>query len=264
MKFYTFGNREKPAILLLPGTCCHWKRNFGVVILLLERDYYVICASYDGFDETEDTVFPDMLAETEKIEAYLRSDFDGHIHAAYGCSMGGSFVGLLVQRGHVSIDHAILGSSDLDQETGASARFKAWLIAKVLHGIFQSGKLPRFMQRRLEKKEPEDRAYMEKMLAVFGVGGRDMAFVKRQSIRNQFYSDLITPLDMDIAVSGTRVHVFYAVKMGAKYEERYRQHFRNPDIRRHDLQHEELLARYPERWAEEIRQCCDMGKKMDK
>lgn len=120
------------------------------------------------------------------------------------------------------------------------------------------------MQRRLEKKEPEDRAYMEKMLAMFGVGGRDMAFVKRQSIRNQFYFDLITPLNMDIAAPGTQVHIFYAVKMGAQYEERYRQHFRNPDIRRHDLQHEELLVRYPDRWAEEIRQCCNTGKKMDK
>lgn len=263
MKFYTFGNRENPAILLLPGTCCHWKRNFGAVIPLLERDFYVICASYDGFDETENTVFPDMLAETEKIEAYLRSDFGGHIHAAYGCSMGGSFVGLLVQRGRVHMDHAILGSSDLDQETGASARFKAWLIAKVLDGVFQTGKLPHFVQRRLDKKTPEARAYMEKMLAMFGVGCRDLAFVKRQSIRNQFYSDLITPLDMDIAVPGTRVHIFYAVKMGTQYEERYRLHFRDPDIRRYDLQHEELLARYPERWTEEIRQCCDMGKRMD-
>ena len=87
------------------------------MIPLLKRDFYVICASYDGFDETENTVFPDMLAETEKIEAHLLNKLDGHIHAAYGCSMGGSFVGLLVQRGRVHIDNAILGSSDLDQKT---------------------------------------------------------------------------------------------------------------------------------------------------
>ncbi len=55
--------------------------------------------------------------------------------------------GLLVQRKQVHIDHAILGSSDLDQETGLSARFKAWLIAKVLHGVFRTGKLPGFMQK---------------------------------------------------------------------------------------------------------------------
>ena len=259
MKFYTFGKQENPAILLLPGTCCHWKRNFEAVIPILERDYRVVCASYDGFDETEDTVFSDMLTETAKIEDYIKDTFDGHICAAYGCSMGGSFVGLLVQRKRIHIDHAILGSSDLDQETGASARFQAWLIAKILYGIFQSGRLPGFLQKRLDKKTPQERAYMEKMLTLFGVGSRDMAFVSRESIRNQFYSDLITPLTDGMDLPGTQVHIFYAVKMGEKYEKRYRQHFQDPDIRRHDFQHEELLTRYPEEWVQEIRQCCGMN-----
>lgn len=58
MKFYTFGNESNPVILLLPGTCCHWKRNFEGVIGLLARDFHVVCASYDGFDETERTAFP--------------------------------------------------------------------------------------------------------------------------------------------------------------------------------------------------------------
>ena len=53
-KFYHFGEKDKPAIFLLPGTCCHWKINFGEVISLLEKDFHVVCVSYDGFDETED------------------------------------------------------------------------------------------------------------------------------------------------------------------------------------------------------------------
>ena len=32
MKVYEFGNLSNPVILLLPGTCCHWKCNFGHVI----------------------------------------------------------------------------------------------------------------------------------------------------------------------------------------------------------------------------------------
>lgn len=28
MKFCEFGERTAPVILLLPGTCCHWKMNF--------------------------------------------------------------------------------------------------------------------------------------------------------------------------------------------------------------------------------------------
>lgn len=259
MKFYTFGNSKNPTILLLPGTCCHWKRNFGHVIPLLEQDFYVVCVSYDGFDEMEHTVFPDMLTETAKMEGYIQENLGGHICAAYGCSMGGSFVGLLIQRKKIHMDHGILGSSDLDQETGLPAKLKARLIAQVLYGIFQKGRLPGWMQKRLNQKSPEERAYMEPMLNMFGVGNGDMRFVQKQSIRNQFYSDLVTPLEDKIDISGTTVHIFYAVKMGEKYLPRYQQHFKASDIRQHDLQHEELLVRAPEQWAAEVRRCCGMG-----
>ena len=72
MKFYPFGAADAPVILLLPGTCCHWKSNFGAVIPLLAAQFRVLCVSYDGFDETERTEFPTMLEETEKIEAYIK------------------------------------------------------------------------------------------------------------------------------------------------------------------------------------------------
>ena len=36
MKVYCFGEKEKPVIFLFPGTCCHWKGNFGKVIEPLE------------------------------------------------------------------------------------------------------------------------------------------------------------------------------------------------------------------------------------
>lgn len=176
MKVYTFGNKENPAIMLFPGTCCHWKGNFGNVIPLLEKDFYVLCVSYDGFDETENTEFPTMLEETEKIEEYIKEDFGGHIRAAYGCSLGGSFVGLLAARGNVHMDYGILGGSDL-----------------------------------------------------------------------------VTPLPDKIYLEGTEIHIFYALKMGEKYRARYMRHFANPVIHEQDMQHEELLVRYPEKWAELVK-----------
>ena len=63
MKVYSFGEENAPVILLLPGTCCHWKSNFGQVIPLLSDAFRVLCVSYDGFDETEQTEFPTMLEE---------------------------------------------------------------------------------------------------------------------------------------------------------------------------------------------------------
>ena len=86
MKIYPFGAEDTPVLLLLPGTCCHWKSNFGAVIPLLADSFRVLCVSYDGFDETEQTEFSTMIEETQKIEAYLKTHCGGHIRAAYGCS----------------------------------------------------------------------------------------------------------------------------------------------------------------------------------
>ncbi len=76
--------------------------------------------------------------------------------------------------------------------------------------------------------------------------------------RNQFYSDLVTSVDDGIGLPGTVVHIFYAVKMGEKYLERYYTHFKSLDIRRHEMQYEELLVCHPRQWAEEVRSCCGL------
>ncbi len=253
MKFYTFGSIEKPVILLLPGTCCHWKLNFGEVIPLLEPHFHVACASYDGFDETADTVFPDMLTETEKIEAYINKNFDGHIRAAYGCSLGGSFVGLLVQRKNVRIDHAILGSSDLDQDSAWKAKLKCKIAVPLLHKIVSTGEYPKLLQGLMEKKRTP---YRDKFMAMFGIGNGGLPFMKKESVYNQFYSDLVTPLDENITVPGTTVHCFYAAKMGEKYLHRYQKCFHAPVIHRFNMEHEELLALHPEQWAQEVKEVC--------
>ena len=39
MKIYTFGAEDAPVLLLLPGTCCHWKSNFGAMIPLLADSF---------------------------------------------------------------------------------------------------------------------------------------------------------------------------------------------------------------------------------
>lgn len=257
MKFYTFGQPSRPVLLLLPGTCCSW-RSFQEVVPLLTPDFYVVCASYDGFDETENTIFPDMLTETQKIEAYLQETFGGRICAAYGCSLGGSFVGLLVQCKNVHIDHGILGSSNLDQAGPAAARLQAAIAAPMLHKMLQKGQMPGWMKKRLAAKSPEDRPYYEKMLKLFGMDGEGRDYIQQASIRNQFYSDLVTPLADGISVPGTTVHIFYAVRMGAQYRARYERHFRDADIRLHNLQHEELLVWRPQEWAAEVRRCCGL------
>ena len=143
MKIYTFGAEDAPVLLLLPGTCCHWKSNFGAVIPLLADSFRVLCVSYDGFDETEQTEFPTMLEETEKIEAYLKTHCGGHIRAAYGCSLGGSFVGLLAARQNIHMDCGILGSSDLDQASPLAARLQTDFLLPLIYPVVRDGKIYR-------------------------------------------------------------------------------------------------------------------------
>ena len=239
MKVYEFGKKSAPALLLLPGTCCHWKGNFGRVIPLLEKDFRVLCVSYDGFDETENTEFPTMSEETEKIEAYIKEHCSGHIHGAYGCSLGGPFVGLLAARQNIHMDYGILGSSDLDQSPVAAAKLQTALLLPLLYPFIRDGKFKsRILQKKLQKRMGQTEAYVQAFMDMLG-GGRP--YVTMESCKNQFYSDLITPLPDQINVPGTEIHIFYALKMGKKYRLRY-------------LRHEELLACYPEQWAALVKQ----------
>lgn len=257
MKVYEFGEKTTPAILLLPGTCCYWKGNFGRVIPLLEKDFRVLCVSYDGFDETERTEFPTMIEETEKIEAYIQKNCDGHIRAAYGCSLGGSFVGLLAARRNIHMDYGILGSSDLDQSSVVAAKLQTALLLPLIYPFIRDGQFKsRFLQKRLQRHMKQMEAYVQAFMDMMG-GGRP--YVTMRSCKNQFYSDLVTPLPDGINVSGTEIHIFYALKMGKKYRTRYEQHFVHPVIHEQNLQHEELLACYPERWASLVKDIA-MGK----
>lgn len=98
MKAYTIRDHTKPVMMLFPRTCCYWKNNFGHVIEGLKEYFYVAIVSYSGFDETEQTTFISELNETKKIECYIQQHFNGSIFGTYGCSLGGSFVSLLVSR----------------------------------------------------------------------------------------------------------------------------------------------------------------------
>ena len=211
MKVYSFGVETNPAIMLLPGTCCHWQSNFGGVIPLLADEYRVLCVSYDGFDETEHTEFPTMLEEAAKIEAYIGAHCGGSIRAVYGCSLGGSLVGLLAARRKIHMDYGILGSSDLDQASNFAAKMQGQLLMPLIYPLIRDGQFKsRFLQKRLQKRAAEMGDYVQAFMRMFG-GARP--YVTMQSCKNQFCSDLVTPLPNQIDVPETEIHIFYALKM---------------------------------------------------
>ena len=102
------------------------------------------------------------------------------------------------------------------------------------------------LKMMVEKQMRQMGDYGAAFLRILG-GARP--YLTQQSCKNQFYSDLITPLPDKLDVPGTEIHIFYALKMGEKYRARYEQHFAHPIIHEQDMQHEELLACHPQEWA---------------
>ena len=100
--------------------------------------------------------------------------------------------------------------------------------------------------------DPYNRAFV----AITGRDKYDMSFITKDSLRNQFRSDLTTPIPEQIDNGETQIHVFYAKKMGEKYLERYKKYFENPVIHEQDMRHEEFLGVYPDEWCEFVKDIC--------
>ena len=184
MKVYTFGDQSKPVMMLFPGTCCYWKNNFGHVIEGLKEYFYVTIVSYSGIDETEHSTFISELDETKKIEQYIQEYFNVHIFAVYGCSLGGSFVSLLLSRENIHIDHAIIGSSDMDQTSKLLAKLQTALVISIIYPLI-TGKGSRLAKKFISKRmntQDENANYRKKFMELMGIGsGIDFfLFLKNQ------------------------------------------------------------------------------------
>ncbi len=248
MQFTEFGNQEGKTMLLLPGTACTWQLNFKHVVDELAAKYHIIAVNYDGFEGDPNMIFTDVPTVTEKIEDYILEHHGGRVDGAYGSSLGGSFVGLLIERQRIHMDHGFIGSSDLDQGGKLKARLLTMIVGPMLSGACKS-----------EKKRAKLKAKLQRKGAV-GDGDKSLDFANDfidnmktlhpKTISRQFYSDYVTPLADDIHVDSTTIHVIYALQMGVKYGRRYRQHFRDPDIHEFDMKHEVWL--YDDKWKQPV------------
>lgn len=257
MKIHEFGQKHNPIILLLPGTTCYWKGNFEKVIDELTKEFFVCVVAYTGFDETDTEDFRTVMDDVIEIEAYVNEHYGNTILAAYGCSLGGSFVGQLATRHNIHMKYGIIGSSDLDQAGSFKASLTAALVGTVIYPFIHTGHYSwRIMQRKYQRQMAAPDPYNKAFVAITGRDKYDMSFISKASIMNQFKSDLITPLPKQIDNGETEVHVFYAKKMGEKYRHRYEEHFKNPVIHEMDLRHEELLGVYPQQWCALIKEIC--------
>ena len=233
MTFEERGNMNGKTLMLLPGTCCDWQMNFMNVLDDLASKYHLVLVNYDGFDGS-DLIFPDMITVTEKIEKYIIDNHGGRIDGALGSSLGSSFVGQLIQRENIHMDHGIFGSPDLDQSGVFPAKIKSALVTPLLTSFTKSEKKKQKAKKKFMEAFEMDEKIAEMFLESF-------SRFKIESIKNEFYTDLITCLRDDIHVEGTTAHFIYANKMGEKYKKRYLKYFHDPDIREFNMQHEQWL-----------------------
>lgn len=233
MEYKEFGLENDKTLLLLPGTCCNYQTNFDAVLKPLASEYHLICVNYDGFDGT-DLVFPDIITVTEKIEQYIIENHGGRIDGALGSSLGGSFVGQLIKRQRIHMDHGIFGSSDLDEGSPFAAKLQTKIMYPLIAGAAKNSKKQKTMRKLLTGFFKMSEPVADKFMECF-------ASFKPESILNEYYTDLITRLGRDIKVPHTKAHFIYANKMGKKYKKRYKMHFSDPDIREFNMQHEQWL-----------------------
>ena len=227
------GLKTGKVLFLLPGTACDYQTNFGSVLDRLAEKYHLVCVNYDGFDGS-DLIFPDMTTVTGKIESYIKERFGGKIDGAIGSSLGSSFVGQLIMRQNVHLDHGIFGSPDLDQSGRVSAWLQSKLVVPLLTSFTGNEKKKAKTREKLKGFFEMDDETADRFMACFGK-------FSPESIKNEYYSDLLTWLADDIHVEHTKVHFIYANKMGEKYLKRYKKYFRDPEIREFAMQHEQWL-----------------------
>ena len=257
MTVHEFGDKSNPVIMLFPGTMCYWKGNFENVIGELSKRFLVAAVAYTGFDDKDRENYTTVEAELEKIETYINQHYKGKICAAYGCSLGGTFVSHLAARHKIHMQYGIIGSSDMDQAGNVKATILAALMVKITYNFIHTGKYKsKFMQKRFDEKMADPDPYNRTFVAITGRDKYDMNFITKESVKNQFKSDLVTPLPEKIDNGETQIHVFYAKKMGAKYLERYHKYFKNPIIHEHDMRHEEFLGLHPQEWCELVEKIC--------
>ena len=251
MQFTEMGREDGKTLVLLPGTACTWQVNFMRVIDALAERYHLVCVNYDGFEGDPSICFTSVPEVCAKIEDYLIERHGGRVDGAYGSSLGGSFAALLVQHGRVHVDHAFIGSSDLDQGSPIVARIATWIVGPMLSGAAKSEKKRQKLVKKLGDAlyTGNDAAELQTFLDGFS---RRFASMHPKTIEREFYSDYVTPLADGICADGTAIHVIHALKMDPKgeYLRRYRQHFAEPDIMDFDMQHEEWL--FGGAWTDEV------------
>ncbi len=153
MRFYEFGKENKETIMCLPGNFMT-HRQFEKIVPMLENNYHVITVSFDGYDETGETVYTTAEEQANKLADFICEKLDSKIDLVYAESLGSIPASFLTQNKRIQIGGVILSGAEY-MNYGIFNKFAISLFApmtyKLMTKIVTSGevKFPKFLQIKM-------------------------------------------------------------------------------------------------------------------
>ncbi|MBP3440461.1 MAG: alpha/beta hydrolase [Tidjanibacter sp.] len=125
MKIQTFGPKGAPTIMLIPGLGVSYEI-FTPLVDILEERFHIVAVEVDGFTLGTHTNFSSIDDQAAQIIAHINTRYGGHLACAYGLSLGGKILSRILERGELTIDHAILDAAPL-------LPLPRWLVGPLRH-----------------------------------------------------------------------------------------------------------------------------------
>lgn len=153
MKLFEFGKENSKTILCLPGNFMT-HRQFENIVPMLEEAYHVITVSFDGYDETGETVYTTGEDQANKLADFICGNLGGKIDLVYAESLGSIPAAFLTQNKRIHIGGVILSGAEY-MNYGIFNRLAISLFApmtyRLMTKILTSGevKFPKFLQIKM-------------------------------------------------------------------------------------------------------------------
>lgn len=112
MNFRTFGKKDAPVLILIPGLGVSFEI-FTPLMRMLEDKFHIIAVEVDGFTLGKHTAFTSVDDQAGQVIGYIKEQFDGKIECAYGLSLGGKILSRVLERGEVAIGHSVMDAAPL-------------------------------------------------------------------------------------------------------------------------------------------------------
>ena len=111
MKFYEFGKENPTTIMCFPGNFMT-HRQFEKIVPMLESEYHIITVSFDGYDETGETIYTTAKEQAEKIANFIKEQLNGKIDLVYAESLGSIPAAFLTQVKDLQIGGVLLSGAE--------------------------------------------------------------------------------------------------------------------------------------------------------